>query len=151
MGLEGQLTVKFRRDAATADIPLPSYATAGSAGIDLRASEAATIAPGAFMAVGTGLYVEIPSGYEGQVRPRSGFAAKHGVTLLNSPGTIDSDYRGEIHVILINHGGDVFTVSPGDRIAQLVFAPVARAELAWCGELSDSERGAGGFGSTGVK
>jgi dUTP pyrophosphatase len=112
MGFEGQLTVKFRRDAATADIPLPSYATAGSAGIDLRASEAAAIAPGAFMTVGTGLYVEMPSGYEGQVRPRSGLAAKHGVTLLNSPGTIDSDYRGEIHVILVNLGRDVFTVSP---------------------------------------
>ena len=145
------LTVKVKRDSSASGIPLPSYATAGSAGVDLRASEGAEIAPGAFVTVGTGLCVEIPSGYEGQVRPRSGLAAKHGVTLLNSPGTIDSDYRGEIRVILVNHGKDVFTVSTGDRIAQLVFAPVTRALLAEYGELSGSARADRGFGSTGVK
>jgi dUTP pyrophosphatase len=151
VGLEGQLKVKVMRDAALSGIPLPSYATAGSAGIDLRASEAAEIGPGDFMTLGTGLYVEIPFGYEGQVRPRSGLAAKYGVTLLNSPGTIDSDYRGEIRVVLVNHGRDVFTVSPGDRIAQVVFAPVTRAELVESSRLSDSGRADGGFGSTGVK
>ncbi|MDR0648819.1 MAG: dUTP diphosphatase [Synergistaceae bacterium] len=145
------LTVKVKRDLSASGIPLPSYATAGSAGVDLRASEGAEIVPGGFTTVGTGLCVEIPSGYEGQVRPRSGLAAKHGVTLLNSPGTIDSDYRGEIRVILVNHGKDVFTVSTGDRIAQLVFAPVTRALLAEHGELSCSERADRGFGSTGVK
>lgn len=145
------MTVKVKRGAGYSGIPLPSYATSGSAGVDLRASEAAVITSGEFAAVGTGLSVEIPPGYEGQVRPRSGLAAKHGVTVLNAPGTIDSDYRGEIRVILINHGKDAFTVSPGDRIAQMVFAPVARALLAETEDLSDSERSAGGFGSTGVK
>ncbi|MDR1515361.1 MAG: dUTP diphosphatase [Synergistaceae bacterium] len=151
MGREIALTVKVKRGAGLSGIPLPSYATSGSAGVDLRASEAAVIASGEFATVGTGLSVEIPDGYEGQVRPRSGLAAHHGVTVLNSPGTIDSDYRGEIRVTLINHGKDAFAVSPGDRIAQMIFAPVTRAELAESADLSGSERAAGGFGSTGVK
>jgi dUTP pyrophosphatase len=145
------IKILFRRDAAALRVPPPSYATAGSAGMDLRASEPATLSPGEYKSVGTGLYLEIPPGFEGQVRPRSGLAAKHGVTLLNSPGTIDSDYRGELRVILINHGGETFVIEPGDRIAQIIFAPAARAELEETGGLSDTERSTGGFGSTGVK
>jgi dUTP pyrophosphatase len=145
------LTVKLRRDAESQGIPLPSYATGGSAGMDIRASESLEIAPGEFKTVGTGLFVEIPFGYEGQVRPRSGIAARHGVTVLNSPGTIDSDYRGEIRVILINHGKEAFAVSRGDRIAQIIFTPVTRALLAESDGLSDSGRASGGFGSTGIK
>jgi dUTP pyrophosphatase len=146
-----QLTVKVKRDAGLSGIPLPSYATEGSSGMDLRASEPSEIGPGEFKTVGTGLYLEIPHGFEGQVRPRSGLAANHGVTALNSPGTIDSDYRGEVRVILINHGKDSFKVEPGDRIAQIVFAPVTRAFLEEVDDLSDSKRSSGGFGSTGVK
>jgi dUTP pyrophosphatase len=144
------VTVKIKRDAA-AGIPLPEYATPGSAGIDLRSSERAEIAPGAYAQIGTGLYLEIPPGYEGQVRPRSGLALKHGVTLLNSPGTIDSDYRGEVRAILINFGDKIFAVEPGDRIAQIVFAPVTQATISEIDELSDTTRSAGGFGSTGIK
>jgi dUTP pyrophosphatase len=119
--------------------------------MDIRACESIEILPGEFKTVGTGLFVEIPSGYEGQVRPRSGLAARHGVTVLNSPGTIDSDYRGEIRVTLINHGKEVFAVSRGDRIAQIVFAPATRALLEESDGLSDSVRASGGFGSTGIK
>jgi dUTP pyrophosphatase len=141
--------VKIKRDAG--GVPLPSYATPDSAGMDLRACERAEIAPGAYCSVGTGLHLEIPDGYEGQVRPRSGLALKYGVTLLNSPGTVDSDYRGEVRVILINHGVKAFLVEPGDRIAQIIFAPVTRASIIESDELSDSARASGGFGSTGVK
>lgn len=130
-------------------LPLPSYATAGSAGLDLAAAEAATLAPGAWQAVGTGLALDIPEGFEGQVRPRSGWAAKHGITVLNSPGTVDSDYRGEVKVILINHGSTAFEIEVGDRIAQLVIAPVVQAELSLATSLPETERGSGGFGSTG--
>ncbi|MDL2264457.1 dUTP diphosphatase, partial [Synergistaceae bacterium OttesenSCG-928-I11] len=130
---------------------LPSYATRGSAGMDLRASEKTVLQPGEYKAVGTGLHLEIPEGFEGQVRPRSGLALKHGVTLLNAPGTIDSDYRGEVRVILINHGKQPFAIEPGDRIAQLVFARTTRANLAEQQNLSDTDRAEGGFGSTGVK
>jgi dUTP pyrophosphatase len=143
--------VKIRIKRGAASVPLPSYATPGAAGVDLRAAESASIAPGERAFVGTGLYLEIPGGYEGQVRPRSGLALKHGVTLLNSPGTIDSDYRGEIRVILINLGQENFKVEPGDRIAQLVFAPCEQVVLEESADLSDSERASGGFGSTGVK
>lgn len=143
--------VKIKRDAQTQGIPLPTYATEGAAGMDLRASEAASLSPGEFKAVGTGLYMEIPEGFEAQVRPRSGLALKHGVTLLNAPGTIDSDYRGEIRVILINHGKEVFQIKPGDRIAQMVFAPVQKVALIDANDLSESARAMGGFGSTGVK
>ena len=117
--------------------------------MDLCASEEATIPPGGWAAVGTGLAIEIPSGYEGQVRPRSGLAARHGVTLLNTPGTIDPGYRGEVRVLLINHGPAAYEVKPGDRIAQLVIGAYAAAEWSWAEELDDSVRAEGGFGSTG--
>lgn len=131
--------------------PLPEYATPGSAGMDLRADEQVVLHKGEYASVGTGLYMEIPEGYEGQVRPRSGLAAKHGVTLLNAPGTIDSDYRGELRVLLINHGERLFTIDPDDRIAQIVFAPVERAQIRESLQLSPSSRDSGGFGSTGMK
>lgn len=129
----------------------PSYQTDGSAGADLRAYLAAplTIAPGKRALVPTGMSLELPPGYEAQVRSRSGLAASRGIACLNAPGTIDSDYRGEVKVILMNHGDDAFTVEPGDRIAQLVVAPVSRAEFEPADGLSDSARGSGGFGSTG--
>lgn len=122
-----------------------------AAGLDLCAAldEAITLAPGASAAIGTGLAMAIPAGYEGQVRPRSGLAKNHQVTVLNAPGTIDSDYRGHCMVLLINHGREPFAIKTGDRIAQLVIAPVAQAELVEVDELDDTERGAGGFGSTG--
>lgn len=130
--------------------PLPTQATSGAAGYDVCSREALTLAPGAFGRVGTGLKLEIPHGYEGQVRPRSGLAAKHGVTVLNAPGTIDSDYRGEVCVILINHGREPFTIEPGMRIAQLVFAPVTTVTFERAEEVAATRRGAGGFGSTGI-
>jgi dUTP pyrophosphatase len=134
-------------------LQLPSYETAGSAGMDVRAAvpenEPVVLAPGARAMVPTGLSVAIPEGYEIQVRPRSGLAAKHGLTCLNTPGTIDSDYRGEIKVILINLGSEAFTIQRGERIAQLVLAPVTRLGWQEVGELGETARGAGGFGSTG--
>jgi dUTP pyrophosphatase len=139
------------------DLPLPAYATAGAAGMDLcanlaleRRSVGLTIAPGARALVPSGLAVAIPEGFEVQVRPRSGLALRHGVTLVNSPGTIDSDYRGEVGVILVNHGPEPFTVEHGMRIAQLVLAPVTRLVWEEAAALDDSARGAGGFGSTGT-
>ena len=139
------------RIKADEGITLPDYATPGSSGMDLRASEAALIPAGERGCVGTGLYFELPQGYEAQVRPRSGLALKHGVTVLNSPGTIDSDYRGEVKVILINHGKEDFRIEPGDRIAQVVFAQVTQVEFEKAGELDETERSSGGFGSTGRK
>ena len=130
-------------------LPLPAYATAGAAGMDVVAAEEVTIPPGARHAVPTGFAIAIPEGYEVQVRPRSGLALKFGVTCLNTPGTIDSDYRGEVKVILANLGQEPFPVRRGERIAQLVPAPVLRAELAEVAHLDATERGAGGFGSTG--
>ena len=141
--------VKIMRGAN--DVPLPSYATAGAAGMDLRSNERTSLEPGEYKSVGTGLYMEIPTGFEGQVRPRSGLALKHGITLLNSPGTIDSDYRGEVRVIMINHGAEPFLIEQGDRIAQMVFARVEQVDIVSDSELSESERASGGFGSTGVK
>lgn len=140
-----------RRLPHGADLPLPSYATGGAAGMDLRAAvdEPLTIPPGGRALVPTGLTIAIPEGYEGQVRGRSGLAARHGVGLPNAPGTIDSDYRGEVGVILANWGSEPFTVRRGERIAQLVVAPVVRAELSEVDELPDSARGEGGFGHTG--
>ena len=131
---------------------IPEYKTSGAAGADLCALLDAplTIAAGSFAMVPTGLFFEIPEGYEVQVRPRSGLAAKNGVTVLNTPGTIDSDYRGEIKVILINLGSADFTINSGDRIAQMVVAPVTQASFTITDSLSQTERGAGGFGSTGV-
>jgi dUTP pyrophosphatase len=132
-----------------ADLPLPSYATAGSAGMDLRAAEALTLKPGARALVATGIAIALPENYEAQVRPRSGLAVKHGVTVLNSPGTIDADYRGEIKVPLINHGHEDFVITRGDRIAQLVVASVTTAVLVEVETLDETARGAGGFGSSG--
>ncbi len=138
------------------DIPLPAYESAGAAGADLRAnlpaeSRAAGVilAPGARALVPTGLRVALPEGYEWQIRPRSGLAFRHGVTLVNAPGTIDADYRGEVGVLLINLGEVDFTISHGERIAQAVLAPVVRAEFAEVAALEATQRGAGGFGSTG--
>ena len=133
--------------------PLPQYATPQSAGVDLRADtrEDIVLPPLGRAMVPTGLYLEIPVGYEAQVRPRSGLAAKKGVTVLNSPGTIDADYRGEVRVILVNLSSDPFTIVPGERIAQMVFARHEQVEWEEVDTLEESERGAGGFGSTGVK
>ena len=130
-------------------LPLPAYQTAGAAGLDLVAATGLTLPPGGRASVPTGLSLAIPEGYEGQVRPRSGLAMKHGVTVLNAPGTIDSDYRGELCVLLINHGDTPFVVERGARIAQLVLAPVVQARLLRVEALDDTARGAGGFGSTG--
>jgi len=130
-------------------LELPEYATDGAAGMDVLAAEDVTLAPGARHAVATGLAVAIPPGYEIQVRPRSGLALKHGITVPNTPGTIDSDYRGELKVILINLGGEDFAIRRGDRIAQLVLAPVVRASWLKVDELDETLRGEGGFGSTG--
>lgn len=143
------MKVQVKRFPDSNDLPLPSYQTTHSAGMDITASEALSLAPGERNTVGTGLTVAIPDGYEIQVRPRSGLAIKHGITLVNTPGTIDADYRGEIRVILINHGQDTFEITRGDRIAQLVLAPVTQAVWEVVDELPETDRGAGGFGSTG--
>jgi len=134
------------------DLPLPHYATAGSAGLDLLAavSEEIELLPGQRIAVPTGIAIELPAGAEAQIRPRSGLALNHGITCLNAPGTIDSDYRGEIKAILINHGDTVFKISRGMKIAQMVIARYEQAVLYESESLSSSERGAGGFGSTGM-
>ena len=143
--------VGLRRLPHGEGLPLPSRATSGSAGLDLCAavSSAVVIAPGERTLVPTGFVWEIPEGYEGQVRPRSGLAIRHGLTLLNSPGTVDSDYRGEVCVILCNLGREPFTVERGSRIAQMVVAPVAAVETAEVHEVTETSRGAGGFGHTG--
>jgi dUTP pyrophosphatase len=145
-------TVKVRRVRPNADLPLPAYQTAHAAGLDLHADlqEPVTLEPFARRAVPTGLALELPPGFEGQVRPRSGLALKQGVTCLNTPGTIDADYRGEVQVILYNASQEPVRISRGDRIAQLVIAAVAHAELLEVEALSQTDRGAGGFGSTGV-
>jgi dUTP pyrophosphatase len=134
-------------------LPLPEQQTAGAAGIDVAAAvpedQPLTVPPGGRAMVPTGFAIALPAGHEGQVRPRSGLAAKHGVTVLNAPGTIDADYRGEVKVILINHGEEPFVVTRGMRIAQLVVAPVVAVEVAEVDDLSETARGAGGFGSTG--
>ena len=146
------VAVSVRRLPHGADLPLPAYATPGSAGLDLQAAVAAplTLPPGGREAIPTGLAIALPEGWEAQVRPRSGLALKAGVTVLNSPGTVDADYRGEIKVILINLGDAPFVIGRGDRIAQLVVAPVN--QLVWheTETLPETSRGAGGFGSTGV-
>ena len=144
------VTVKVRRVGQRGPpLELPRYETDGAAGLDLRADEPVTLAPGERRLVPTGLALEIPPGHEGQVRPRSGLAVRHGIGMVNAPGTIDSDYRGEVGVVLVNHGQAPVSFARGDRIAQLVIAPVARAELALAEDLSGSARGGGGFGSTG--
>jgi dUTP pyrophosphatase len=133
------------------EVPLPTYQTAGAAGADLHAALTAplTLAPGERRLVPTGLVLAIPEGFEGQVRPRSGLALKHGIGMVNAPGTIDSDYRGPVGVLLVNHGQEPFVIEPLARIGQLVLAPVTRAEFVLSGELGDTPRGSGGFGSTG--
>ena len=131
-------------------LPLPAYATEGAAGMDVVAAEDLSLTPGTRAAVATGFAIAIPAGYEVQVRPRSGLALKHGITCLNTPGTIDSDYRGEVKVILANLGSEAFAIKRGDRIAQLVAAPVQRATFTEVASLDETARGAGGFGSTGV-
>ncbi|OYX36506.1 MAG: deoxyuridine 5'-triphosphate nucleotidohydrolase [Caulobacterales bacterium 32-69-10] len=147
--------VRIRRLPHAEGLPLPSYQTAGAAGMDLHAAVAAdlpvVLMPGRRTMIPTGFAIALPEGYEAQVRPRSGLAAKHGVTCLNSPGTIDHDYRGEVQVILINHGDDAFEIRRGERIAQMLIAPVTRAAWVEAETLDDTDRGAGGFGSTGQK
>jgi dUTP pyrophosphatase len=149
MPLPERVQVLVRRLAHGEGLDLPRYATTGAAGMDVLAAEAVTLEPGSRHAVATGLSLAIPPGYEIQVRPRSGLALKHGISVPNTPGTIDSDYRGELKVILINHGTEPFPIHRGDRIAQLVLAPVTLAEWHETDELGDTLRGAGGFGSTG--
>lgn len=151
--MSASLTVPVRALSHGEGLDLPAHATAHSAGLDLRAAvpegEPLVLEPGAFGLVPTGLVIELPDGTEGQVRPRSGLAAKRGVTVLNSPGTIDADYRGEVKVLLINHGAEPFEVTRGERIAQLVVARYERVELVPAEALVETARGAGGFGSTG--
>jgi dUTP pyrophosphatase len=147
------VTVRVKRLPHGEGLPLPSYQSKEAAGLDVVAGvpegAAVAIPPGARALIPTGFALELPRGYEAQVRPRSGLALKHGVTLLNSPGTIDSDYRGELMVILVNHGDEPFLVRRGERIAQLVIAPVSHAEIVAAEELAATSRGPGGFGSTG--
>ena len=148
-----KVTVELQQLAHAEGLPLPAYQTTDAAGLDLLAAVPTetplVLAPGKYAMVPTGLTIALPAGYEAQVRPRSGLAAKHGVTVLNSPGTIDADYRGEIKVILINHGAAPFVVKRGERIAQMVIAPAVQAALVPVATLSATDRGAGGFGSTG--
>ena len=145
------VTIPLKRLTASDDLPLPSYQTAGAAGMDLPAAvlEPVTLQPGERRLIPCGFAVAIPEGYEAQVRPRSGLASRFGITVLNAPGTIDSDYRGEVRVLLVNHGASAFTVEPGERIAQLVIGPVCRVVWQEVDALPDTGRGDGGFGHTG--
>ena len=151
--MSGIIDVRIRRLPHGADLPLPSYQSALAAGLDLIAALPAeaplTLAPGARALVPTGIAVALPPGIEAQVRPRSGLAMRHGLTILNAPGTIDADYRGEVQVLLVNLGSEAVTIARGERIAQLVIAPVVRAALREVDRLDETPRGAGGFGSTG--
>ncbi|MGF7150885.1 dUTP pyrophosphatase [Sphingomonas zeicaulis] len=144
------ITIAIKRLPHGEGLPLPAYATEGAAGLDVVSAEDLTLAPGARHAVATGFAIAIPNGYEVQVRPRSGLALKHGISLANTPGTIDADYRGEVKVIMINLGTEPFAIARGDRIAQLVPGPVLTAEFEEVADLDDTVRGAGGFGSTGI-
>jgi dUTP pyrophosphatase len=146
-----ELRAALKRFPGTEDLPLPSYQTADAAGMDLYAALLApvTLAPGERAAIPTGIALAVPPGYEAQVRPRSGWARNHGIALVNAPGTIDADYRGEVQVLLINLGQEPFTIRRGDRIAQMVIAPVMRVAWEEVAELDDTARGAGGFGHTG--
>jgi len=145
------IEVSIQRLANGVGLPLPSYETADAAGMDLRAAEVAVLKPGTRCLMPVGFAIALPKGFEAQVRPRSGLAVKHGVTVLNAPGTIDSDYRGEIKVPLINHGKDDFAIARGDRIAQMVIAAVTRAVWVETANLETTARGAGGFGSSGTR
>ena len=145
----GNVSVSITRDERARAFPLPDYATPASAGVDLRAVEKRVLQPGERTLVPTGIRIALPVGYEAQVRPRSGLALKHGIILPNSPGTIDADYRGEIMVIMHNLGDAPFVIEPGDRIAQMVIAPVAQVSWVENDVLGETERSSGGFGSTG--
>jgi dUTP pyrophosphatase len=145
-----KVDIRVKRLDHGAGLPMPAYATSGAAGMDICAAESLTLRAGKRHAVATGFAFAIPDGYEIQVRPRSGLALKHGITCLNTPGTIDSDYRGEVKVILANLGDEDFVINTGDRIAQIVVAPVTQGAMVEVGALEDTERGTGGFGSTGV-
>ncbi|MBQ3402854.1 MAG: dUTP diphosphatase [Synergistaceae bacterium] len=147
--MPGEIVVKIKREANT--IAIPEYATPGSAGVDLCSMKYCMIKPNEMALISTGIYLEIPEGYEGQIRPRSGLAMDSRIIIPNSPGTIDSDYRGEIRVLLLNMGDEPFTLRFGDRIAQLVFMPIARAKFTEVKELTPTKRGTGGFGSTGMR
>ncbi|HAC15239.1 MAG TPA: dUTP diphosphatase [Bacteroidetes bacterium] len=144
-------TVQFKKLSHAKELPLPAYETALAAGMDLRAAltEPIMLRPGERRLIPTGLQMALPAGFEAQVRPRSGLAIKHGITMLNSPGTIDADYRGELKVIAINHGTEPFEINHGDRIAQLVIAPVIQVQIELVDNLDQTDRGDGGFGSTG--
>jgi len=147
------LTVQIKALAHFGDLPLPKFETPLAAGADLRAAldEDMELAPGRRALVPTGFAMALPAGYEAQIRPRSGLAYKHGITCLNTPGTIDADYRGEVKVLLINHGTEVFKITRGERIAQMIIAPITQPDFSLVTDLDDTARGAGGFGSTGVK
>lgn len=147
------LTIELKKLDNFKDLGLPAYETNLAAGVDLRAaiSEPLVLASGARSLIATGLAMALPAGYEAQIRPRSGLAYKHGISVVNSPGTIDADYRGEVKILLINHGTEPFTIERGDRIAQMVIAPVTQANFKVVKVLSETERGTGGYGSTGVK
>jgi len=151
--LSAQVTIEIHQLPHGEGLPLPAYQSAHAAGLDLLAAVPAdaplVLSPGQYALVPTGLAIALPEGFEAQVRPRSGLAAKHGVTVLNAPGTVDADYRGEVSVILINHGSAPFTIARGERIAQMVIAQVANAELVPVVSLAPTGRGGGGFGSTG--
>lgn len=147
-----KITVKFQRLAHAKDLALPSYATKGAAGMDIAAAidQPICLQPGTIMAIPTGFAIELPAGYEAQIRPRSGLALKHGVTIANAPGTIDSDYRGEIAVILLNNGNQAFTITRGMRVAQMVLAAVTIITPVEVDDLDETKRSTGGFGSTGL-
>lgn len=146
------IRILFQKMEHARELPLPQYETPGSAGVDLRAAnrEPVTLKPGERVLIPTGLKISLPEGYEAQIRPRSGLAFKHGITMLNTPGTIDSDYRGEVKILAVNLGEDPYDIGYGDRIAQMVIAPVQQVIIKEVDQLPESERGAGGFGSTGV-
>lgn len=145
------VVIRVTRTPGTEDLPLPAYQTEHAAGMDIAAAvnEPVTLMPGRRAAIPTGLFLEIPIGYEAQIRPRSGLAIKNGLTLLNTPGTIDADYRGELKIIMINLSEEAFTITRGLRIAQMIIAPVVQADIEVVAELSDTARGQGGFGHTG--
>jgi dUTP pyrophosphatase len=147
-----RIAVKIRRLEDNEELPLPSYRSENSSGMDIRASvkDPVLLKPGEIRLIPTGLAVSVPTGYEAQIRPRSGLALRHGISMVNSPGTIDSDYRGEIGIILINHGAEPFTIRRGDRIAQMIISKVYHAELVEVDELDHTARGQGGFGHTGL-
>lgn len=146
------MNISIKRLPHAGYLPLPAYETPSSAGMDIRAAltEPLVIHPGQRVLIPTGLQMALPHGFEAQIRPRSGLAIKNGITMLNSPGTIDADYRGEVKVIAINHGSEPFTVSHGDRIAQMVIAPIVQAQIVEVSDLDETQRGSGGFGSTGI-